>query len=174
MSQVATSKEAKRKRPRAEDLALLHALLEALEYDRSLFIKLLHAEFGVWSPRQLSPAYFTTLLEMFLKEAEKQGIETPRTLARKYESLAGRRGMATPAQLCQIDQLFGGAVRRPDREDRGRDLRAYVRKVAGVDALRFLSKTKAARVIAALKSEKRQAGTGSAVPSGYERRKVAL
>ena len=42
MSQVARSKEAKKKRPRAEDLALLHALLEALEYDRSLFIKLLH------------------------------------------------------------------------------------------------------------------------------------
>ena len=174
MSQVATSTGAKKKRPRAEELALLHALLAALEMDRNVFMKALRAEFGVWSARQLPAALFAALIETFLTEAERQGIETPRTLARKYEILAGRRGMATPAQLCQIDLMFGGAVRRPDGEDTGRELRAYVRKVAGVDALRFLSRAKAARVIAALKSERRQVGIGSATPSCDEQRKVAL
>ena len=78
----------------------------------------------------------------------------------RHSDLDNRPGMATGAQLRKIEAMWQDISIIPDHAARGRALRLFVQRIAGVASLRFLDQEGASKVINALEAMQKQAAHG--------------
>lgn len=77
----------------------------------------------------------------------------------KYEELGKRQGMATPKQLRMIEAMWAGVSKyraAEQQSSRAAALRGFLKRIVGVDDLRFIEGRQARKVIEALKAMNRQ------------------
>jgi cell division protein ZapA (FtsZ GTPase activity inhibitor) len=88
-------------------------------------------------------------------EAEHQKVEAAKP--KRFDNLDNRPGMASGAQLRKIEAMWQDISIVPDQDARGRALRHFIKRIAGVADMRFLDSQMAGKVINALKAMEKQA-----------------
>lgn len=138
--------------PSAKQINLIDTLLLALDVDEDTRHVMISNVFGVISIRFLTQKQAKIFQDVLQNEAEKRGISTPLTLARKYDKLKGRKGMATVTQLIKIEELWNNIAVAMGKKEKSRDrgLRPFIAKTVNVSDIRFLTKTNATKTIKAL------------------------
>ncbi|MEW5804074.1 MAG: regulatory protein GemA [bacterium] len=145
-------------------IALLHVAKNELRLDDDIYRDMLKNVAGVSSAADMPRDKFNAMLS-HLKAYGFEMRKKPGTAARKkYDELAGRAGMATPAQLRYIElqfvqylQLKGqlhddGPLSADDRKTVDFGLRHYLKKYFKAEDFRFLTKTAASSAIEGLKN----------------------
>lgn len=131
-------------------IKLIHALKNALELsDREYRLNLLE-RFTVRTSKDLSYDQAETFIRILENEAVSLGAWERFEGQKAFEDLAGRPGMATPAQLRKIEALWRSAMDIRGREKRKKGLRTWLDRHFGISDLRFLPQGKVSKVLKAL------------------------
>ncbi len=94
---------------------------------------------GVWKKREAAPA-----------------------VSRRFEEFGKRPGMASPAQLRMLEAMWMGVSRQPTREEKERALGHFIKRITGVDHIKFLDAVDARKVIKAIETMKQGEHHGTA------------
>jgi len=73
----------------------------------------------------------------------------------RYEELGRREGMATPAQLRMIEAMWMDVSRMPNHTAKERALQGFLKRITGVDDLRFLESWMVQKVVRAITAMQR-------------------
>jgi hypothetical protein len=137
----------------------LHALKKALRLRDEDYRITLEYNYGVTTSKALSREEAEALIAEFERLAVQAGVWTPYQGKGRYEDLAGRPGMASPAQLRKLEALWKEATGIRKEERRARAFRKFLTHYFHVSDLRFLTSGKARKVMKALEEMKaRKAG----------------
>lgn len=128
----------------------IHALKKVLDLSDEEYKLTLFHNFRVDSSKLLSNAQKIELIEYFEEEAVKLGRWEKYEGKNRHEVLAGRPGMATPAQLRLIEALWKDTSSLKDNKQRMKGLRSFLYGHFKVSDLRFLDAVKVKKVIGAL------------------------
>jgi len=109
----------------------------------------------VFSSKQLTEAQ----ADLFIIELEREAVAGGRWERpwRKYQNLAGRRGMATPRQLRMIEAMWAGVSRAGSAAEREAALNVFLRRfeiAGGMADIRFYD---VRRIVAALRAMQTEA-----------------
>ncbi|MGA2107441.1 MAG: regulatory protein GemA [Syntrophorhabdales bacterium] len=129
----------------------IHVLSSRLELPDDLYRKWLDEHYKVASSKQLTVDQardFIRLLEHF---AVQCGYWDHDPNKEKYNELAGRPGMATPAQLRMVESMWVELTRPETEEERDATLRGFLRKRYNISDLRFLTLESIDKVIHGLR-----------------------
>lgn len=128
----------------------IHTLKNIIGLDDDLYREML-SSFGVYSSKNLTQteaALFISILNDKIKS-------TKINCNKKYDDLYGRDSeMATPPQMRKIEVLWKYVTRLKDPEKQRAALRRFIKNKFKVDDIRFMTKSKASRVIAVLEKIK--------------------
>lgn len=107
------------------------------------------AEYGVKSSKDLSMEQIKELILRFRRNAEIAGLYNTKSniYKQKYNDLAERKGMATPAQLRKIEAMWQGVSRLKNEQDRQKALQTMIKKITGKDNIRFLTAIDVRKII---------------------------
>jgi hypothetical protein len=137
----------------------IHALKTALAIDEDLYRGILQDNFKVGSSKDLCMAEAEELIDALEGKAVELGVwERRAAQGKRYEDLAARGGMATPAQLRKIEAQWHEVSRSEEAEKRAIALRHFVARIAKVSDLRFLDSEGATKILNALKVMQREVG----------------
>jgi hypothetical protein len=139
----------------------IHVLASRLELPDPLYRKWLDERYGVASSKQLTAKQaeeFIRTLEHFGTQA---GYWDRNPNKDKYNELAGRPGMATPAQMRMVESIWTELTRPANDEQRNASLRGFLFKYFKISDLRFLSGSAVNKAILALKAMKTRKWEGS-------------
>lgn len=137
----------KRKDPRALKLAALfaEAAKRGISADQ-LRNEIAPRELG----RRLSEACQAELSVLLRYIAGQEPPRPSSPYRSRYEDLGFRDGMATPRQLRRIEAMWMGVSIAPDRASREKALKGFLKRLTGVEDLRFLESWMVQKVINAL------------------------
>ncbi len=144
-----------------QQIKRIHVLSSRLELSDATYRKWLRERYGVTSSKDLSfeQAHdFIGVLEYFGVQC---GYWEADSNKEKYKELAGRPGMATPAQLRMIESIWVELTRPATEEERDASLRGFLFKYFKASDLRFLSDSAVNKVILALKAMKARKWQGA-------------
>lgn len=160
----------------AAQVRRIHTILHTLGIEDSNYREALQNRFDVGSCKELTireAQSFIAELEQLLRETNeadeearfkaalhKRMEEIRQSWDLPYSNLDNRPGMATGAQLRKIEVMWTEISIIPDPDARGRALRRFVQRIAGVASLRFLDLEGASKVINALDAMQKQAANG--------------
>jgi len=107
------------------------------------------SEYGVKSSKDLSMEQIKELILRFRRNAEIAGLYNTKSniYKQKYNDLAERKGMATPAQLRKIEAMWQGVSRLKNEQDRQKALQTMIKKITGKDNIRFLTAIDVRKII---------------------------
>lgn len=119
-----------------------------LNLSEDLYRELLE-QFGVETSKDLSTQQIEELTSRLRKNAEAQGLYRPKPsfIKYKYNNLANREGMASPAQLRKIDIMWKNVSRQKNEKDRQSALQLMIKKITGKDHIKFLTSRDVRKVI---------------------------
>lgn len=119
-----------------------------LNLSEDLYRELLE-QFGVTSSKDLTAQQIEELTSRLRKKAMAEGLYKPKPsfLKYKYNNLAERKGMATPAQLRKIDIMWCNVSRKKNNADRQNALQVMIKKITGKDNIRFLTPLDVRKII---------------------------
>ncbi|MGN0013882.1 MAG: regulatory protein GemA [Candidatus Gastranaerophilaceae bacterium] len=119
-----------------------------LNLSEDLYRELLE-QFGVETSKNLTSHQIEELTTRLAKNAQEQGLYKPKPsfLKYKYNNLAKREGMATPAQLRKIDIMWKNISRQKNEKDRESALQVMIKKITGKDHIKFLTPLDVRKVI---------------------------
>lgn len=128
----------------------IHALKRALGMDEETYRQMLSGFAGVQSSKELTTLQADRLIVDMKRKAGQDTLT--RHSAGRHESLQGRPGMATPAQLRKIEATWREVSRAEDPAARAKALRGFLFRIARVSDLRFLDSKGASKIICALET----------------------
>ncbi|HOX23008.1 MAG TPA: DUF1018 domain-containing protein, partial [Elusimicrobiales bacterium] len=131
----------------------IHTLKTLLKTPDAAYRSMLR-DYHAFSSKQLSEDQADTLIWELQKVAEAEGVWT--RPGRKFQQLAGRKGMATPKQLRMIDAMWTDVSRTTSAESRRAALAAFLRRYGCNDGLEGLEYWQVSKVINALEAMKAQ------------------
>lgn len=144
----------------AKQIKKIHALKNQIGMDDDTYRAALNAQYGVQSCKDLTfvhAARFITDLEQKAGLVSGNGRNPPgNSYRRKYENLRERDGMATPRQLRKIEAMWAGVSRAETEEARAAALRHFLKRIVGLEDLRFLESWQVRKVINALEAMEKQ------------------
>lgn len=141
--------------PTSKQIKLIHILANKLEMTEERYRSGLLEIFGVSSSKLLTYSQAEGVVQAFQLEAVKRGVWSIFTEQKKFQNLGNRKGMATPAQITFINDLWFDVSWSTDTEGRERGLRLFLAKTVKMSDKRFLTKAHATKVIEILKQMKR-------------------
>lgn len=122
----------------------IHTLKNILGLEDDLYRDML-ASFDVCSSKNLT----VTEAAIFISILNDKVKITGRNSNKKYDELAGRDSkMATPRQLRKLEASWADICTETTEEGIKKSLREFVKKQFHVDDIRFMTKSKASRIIA--------------------------
>jgi len=128
----------------------IHTLKNILGLDDDLYREML-SSFGVYSSKNLTQ----TEAALFISILNDKVKYTKINCNKKYDDLYGRDSeMATPPQMRKIEVLWKYVTKIKDPAKQKAGLRKFIKNKFKVDDIRFMSKSKASRVIAVLEKIK--------------------
>jgi hypothetical protein len=86
----------------------------------------------------------------------------------RYADLGRRDGMASPGQLRLIEALWMNVSRMPDREAKERALKGFLKRIVGVEDMRFIEGWMVQKIIRAVQAMGRQAQGGTHGPQNND------
>jgi len=96
--------------------------------------------------------------EAWIREHEKiaveKGVWTDYSGKKRWEHLAGRKGMASPPQLRMIEAMWAGVSYTHDRAAQQSALRKFLFRIVGVEAMEFLESGHVRKIVNAIKNMK--------------------
>jgi len=135
----------------------IHALIAAIGFSDDTYRDILWTRYEVVSSKKLVSFQAGQLIEDLEEFAIRKGFWKKSDFKQKYESLDGRPGFASSAQLALIESTWAKVSRMETPDLKARALRRFLFKVAKVSDLRFLHQSGAGKVINALRRmQKRQ------------------
>jgi hypothetical protein len=153
----------------AAQIKRIHTIVHLLQIPDDNYRDCLDSRFGVTTCKALTVnqamSFIVELEKYALKiqnarhqaqreaELEKAVAATPK----RFDNLDNRPGMASGAQLRKIEAMWQDISIIPDHDARGRALRHFIKRVAGVADMRFLDSQGASKVINAMNAMKERA-----------------
>ena len=124
-----------------------------LNLSEDLYQELL-SQFGVSTSKDLSSQQIEELTSRLRKNAQAQGVYKPKPsfIKYKYNNLAEREGMATPAQLRKIDIMWRNVSRQKNDIYRQNALQKMIKKITGKENIRFLTPVDVRKIIKTLEN----------------------
>jgi len=133
----------------------IHTLKNRLGLDDELYRDMLFS-FGVTSSKELTCGEAAIFIDILVHKAVARGIWELKPKAKKYEDLDYRDGNhASSSQLRMIEGLWSETQYKGDRH---KSLRKFLQNKFKISDIRFLTKSKASKVIQAIQiiRDKRQ------------------
>ena len=143
MGELATPSQLKR----------IHILKSLLGLDDDLYREMLMS-FGVCSSKDLTFTEASVMLDILETRAEERNLW--KRMPKPYEDLNRDSKMATPPQLRMIKGLWREICYFDNNEFANKSLRKFLKTKFKVDDINFLTKTKAIKVIQAIKAIKQK------------------
>lgn len=124
-----------------------------LNLSEELYRELLE-QFGVDTSKNLTSQQIEELTARLAKNAQARGLYKPKAsfVKYKYNNLADREGMATPAQLRKIDIMWRNVSRQTTDKDRAAALQVMIKKITGKDHISFLTSVDVRKLIKAFQN----------------------
>lgn len=145
----------------------IHTIIHVLQIDDDTYRAALSERFNVASCKDLS----INQAQAFIKELENISIAVERDnhypaekQPERFSELDNRPGMASPQQLRKIEAMWQDVSVVSEQNARGRALRQFVQRVAGVADMRFLDSEGAGKIINALNAMKRRGKNSAKEP----------
>lgn len=129
----------------------IHILKSLLGLDDDLYREMLMS-FGVCSSKDLTFTEASVMLDILETRAEERNLW--KRMPKPYEDLNRDSKMATPPQLRMIKGLWREICYFDNNEFANKSLRKFLKTKFKVDDINFLTKTKAIKVIQAIKAIK--------------------
>lgn len=131
----------------------IHILKSLLGLDDDLYREMLMS-FGVCSSKDLTFTEASVMLDILETRAEERNLW--KRIPKPYEDLNRDSKMATPPQLRMIKGLWREICYFDNNEFANKSLRKFLKSKFKVDDINFLTKTKAIKVIQAIKAIKQK------------------
>ena len=131
----------------------IHILKSLLGLDDDLYREMLMS-FGVCSSKDLTFTEASVMLDILETRAEERNLW--KRMPKPYEDLNRDNKMATPPQLRMIKGLWREICYFDNNEFANKSLRKVLKTKFKVDDINFLTKTKAIKVIQAIKAIKQK------------------
>lgn len=131
----------------------IHILKSLLGLDDDLYREMLMS-FGVCSSKDLTFTEASVMLDILETRAEERNLW--KRMPKQYEDLNRDSKMATPPQLRMIKGLWREICYFDNNEFANKSLRKFLKTKFKVDDINFLTKTKAIKVIQAIKAIKQK------------------
>jgi len=128
----------------------IHALKSKLNMPDEAYRSML-GDYHVRSSKQLTSAGADQLIWELQKNAERLGVWV--RPQRKFNNLAGRRGMATPKQLRMIEGMWAEVSRASNMAERAAALKSFLLRF-GIDGLENVEYWQVHKIVNALKAMK--------------------
>lgn len=109
------------------------------------------ADWWVNTSKDLSYEGAVEVIRSMEAEAVKCGVRSAGCGVKRYEELAGRPGMASPRQLRMIEAMWAGVSRVRGQGARAAALRHFLKRLIGVEEMRFIEAVQTHMVIEAMK-----------------------
>lgn len=126
--------------------------------DEDLYREML-LSYGVASSKDLTDGQAENFIQRLKKSAAEVGTYKPKKefAFNKYRhhDCAGRKGMATPAQLRKIEAMFFCVSRKETDAERKKALDRYCERITSKSSIKFLTLRDVAKVIKALENTKK-------------------
>jgi len=105
--------------------------------------------YGVDSSKDLSKKQIDELINNLRDKAKETGVFKPKKsfIKYKYNNLAGRKNMASPAQLRKIEAMWHNISRQKTPTDRAKALKIMIKKITGKDSINFLTSVDVRKII---------------------------
>ena len=164
----------------AAQIKRIHTIVHLLSISDDNYRACLDSRFGVTTSKSLSVHQahsFITELEKFALDSQNERDKAERTAARqkmederpkRFDNLDNRPGMANGSQLRKIEAMWQDISFIPEAEPRGRALRHFIKRIAGVADLRFLDSQAVGKVINALNAIQKQSGSSKTARQATE------
>jgi hypothetical protein len=140
----------------------IHVLASKLELPDSVYRKWLGERYNVTSSKQLTVDQAKDFIRGLEYFAVQCGYWERDPNKAKYNELAGRQGMASPAQLRMVESIWVELTKPATDAERDSTLRAFLFKRFKTSHLKFLDLSTVDKVICALKTMKERGWKGSA------------
>jgi len=131
----------------------IHILKSLLGLDDDLYREMLMS-FGVCSSKDLTFTEASVMLDILETRAEERNLW--KRMPKQYEDLNRDSKMATPPQLRMIKGLWREICYFDNNEFANKSLRKFLKTKFKIDDINFLTKTKAIKVIQAIKAIKQK------------------
>lgn len=131
----------------------IHILKSLLGLDDDLYREMLMS-FGVCSSKDLTFTEASIMLDILETRAEERNLW--KRMPKPYDDLNRDSKMATPPQLRMIKGLWREICYFDNNEFANKSLRKFLKTKFKVDDINFLTKTKAIKVIQAIKAIKQK------------------
>ncbi len=107
------------------------------------------SSYGVESSKDLTKAEIEELINSLRDKAKEIGTFKPKKsfIHCKYNNLAGREKMASPAQLRKIEAMWFRISRQKTDEERAKALKIMIKKITGKDGMSFLTAVDVRKII---------------------------
>ena len=138
--------------PTKKQIKVIHALKNALQMSESAYRQVLVNRYGAVTSKALNVDEAADLIAYLEDMAVEAGVWEPYARKKKYEDLKGRPYMATPKQLRMIEAMWKDVSRHKRTKEREAALRAFLKRIVGVDDLRFLEDWQVPKVVEALRA----------------------
>lgn len=131
----------------------MHALKRALGWDDDLYHEILDDRYGVKSSTMLTSYQAYNFIKVFEQRAIELNVWTPGGAA-KFLSLKSRnrKGYATDKQARLVDALWCQVSRQDDEKSRDKALRHFLKRLVGVDDIRFVERHNVEKIVKALEA----------------------
>lgn len=127
----------------------IHALKRALGWDEDLYREILDDRYGVNTSTRLSAQKAADFIRTFQAKAVELGVWQVRKI--KHQGLKRKdTGYATPRQARLVEALWSQVTRQETEEDSKKALRHFIKRIIGVDDMRFVEKKDVEKLVRAL------------------------
>lgn len=153
----------------AAQIKRIHTIVHILKISDDTYRDCLDSRFGVTSCKDLTVhqahSFIYELEKLALEvqgncdkaEREKARQKAEDAKPKRFDNLDNRPGMANGAQLRKVEAMWQDISIMPEPDARGRALRHFIKRIAGVADLRFLDSQAVGKVINALNAMQRRA-----------------
>jgi phage gp16-like protein len=125
-------------------IKLIHTAKNRLKLADEHYREIL-SSFGVSSSKDLTQEDAKKVIQIFEKLGFKPLFKEP-----KHAKLKNRENMASPKQLRKIEAMWKNSTRVKEKTDEA--LRKYIKRIAGVDHINWLTKDNVQKVIKAIEN----------------------
>ena len=132
----------------ARQIKRIHALKNQLGLDDDTYRTALKAQHNVETCKNLTYIQAARFIADLEKKAGKSNHYKGNR--QKYENFRGRAGMATPRQMRKVEAMWAEVSRAGTDEARASALRRFLKRIVGIEDLRFLECWQVRKVIRAL------------------------
>lgn len=131
----------------AMQIKKIHTLMNALNIDDELYREILKEMYSVETSKNLTIETAAHFIETYEEVAVRAGVWQKKTPVKKEQR---RNDFATYKQQRLIAALWKQVSRAEDDDARNSALRKFIKRIAGVDSMRFLPKSDVEKVVKAL------------------------